>query len=1040
MNLSDVAIKRPVFTAMLSLCLIVLGVVGATQLGTDLYPDVSFPFVTVSTIYPGAGPEDVENDITRPVEDALAGISGVDRIFSQSGENVSRVVVQFKMKVPIAQAVQEVRDKVGEAQGGLPFGAKPPIIAQFDIAAQPVLVFSAATGTDASALWELLDDQVRPRLEQLDGVAAVRVWGGLEPEVSVDLFSDRLSNLGLSPDAVLQKIRAEHLDLPAGHYQAGASEIGVRVKGQFEDESQLRSMVVATAADGSQVRLGDVALVRRGVKEPRTLVRTNGAESVAVEVVKQSGGNAAAVAEAVKKLLPSLEKQFGFKAMVLVDQSLIIEANAHEVWIAIFFGGAMAILIILLFLLDLRGTFISALALPTSVMGTLFAMYVLGYSLNQITLLGLSLAIGLLIDDAVVVRESITRRLEQGDTPMAAASKGTQEIALAVLATTLTLVAVFVPVAFMQGIVGQFFRQFGLSITAAVLISLFVAFTLDPMLSARLVKRHVPGVVQSDNALTRWLRRGFDRLDCVYGWTLDWVLAHRAATVAGAVLLLIGSIVVGSRLGSEFMPREDRAEVIVNLEFPPGTSLATSSARSAQAEERVQALAGVTTVYAVVGPQEDVRRVRWRVKLVDKNQRAQSIDSFKDALRQLLSTLPESKVTVSDPEIIQGTGDYPPILMQITGRDFEVLRAEAEKLAGVLRSIAGAVDVKVNDSPGRPELRVRVDRQAAARLGLPAGAVAQQVRLASEGELAGKMRRGRLESDIRVRLASQDRSSPEALGRLWIASPRGPVSLSQIGNLERVVGPAVIEHEQRERQISVSCQIAPGHTLGEVVKDLHQALDARPLPPGYTYFWRGQQQDFGDMNKAMGAALLLALVFIFMVLASQFESLAHPFTIMLSLPLALIGAIGGLAVTSHPFSMGSFIGIILLMGLVTKNAILLVDGALQHIREGDAPQDAVRKAGPRRLRPILMTSAAMVLGMLPTALGTGMGSEFRAPMAIAVIGGVLTSTLLTLWVVPVVFLWVERLRGHRSELRPVAGAPDEPGEGESGPAQAARNG
>jgi hydrophobe/amphiphile efflux-1 (HAE1) family protein len=1041
MTLSDVAIRRPVFTAMLSLSLIVLGVVGATRLGTDLYPDVAFPFVTVSTVYPGAGPEDVENDITRPIEDALAGISGVDRIFSQSGENVSNVVVQFKMKVPISQAVQQVRDKVGEAQGGLPYGAKPPIIAQLDIAAQPVLVFSAASGADATALWELLDDQVRPRLEQLDGVAAVRVWGGLEPEVSVDLFSDRLSNLKLSPEAVFQRIRAEHLDLPAGHYQSGASEIGVRVKGQFQDESELRSMVVTTAEDGSQVRLGEVALVRRGVKEPRTLVRTNGVESVAVEVVKQAGGNAAAVAQTVKKLLPSLEKQFGFQAVILVDQSTIIEANAREVWIAIFFGGAMAILIILLFLLDLRGTFISALALPTSVMGTLFAMYVLGYSLNQITLLGLSLAIGLLIDDAVVVRESITRRLEQGDTPMEAASKGTQEIALAVLATTLTLVAVFVPVAFMQGIVGQFFRQFGVSITAAVLLSLFVAFTLDPMLSARLVKRRTPGTAldENANALERWLRRGFDRLDRLYARTLDWVLAHRAVTVLSAVLLLAGSIVVGTRLGSEFMPREDRGEVIVNFEFPPGTSLATSSTRSAQVEGRVRALPGVTTVYAVVGPQEDVRKVRWRVKLVDKNQRAQSIDSFKDELRKLLSSLPEAKVTVSDPEIIQGTGDYPPIWMQITGRDFEVLRTEAEKLAAVLRSLPGAVDVKVNDSPGRPELRVRVDRQAAARLGLPAGAVAQQVRLASEGELAGKMRRGRRESDIRVRVAVEDRSSPEALGRLWIATPRGPVSLSQLGTLERITGPAVIEHEQRERQISVSCQIAPGHTLGEVAKGLHAALDARPLPSGYSYFWRGQQEDFEDMNKAMGAALLLALIFIYMVLASQFESLIHPFTIMLSLPLALVGAVGALTLTLHPWSMGAYIGIILLMGLVTKNAILLVDGALQHIREGESPHDAVRKAGPRRLRPILMTSAAMVLGMLPTAVGTGMGSEFRAPMAIAVIGGVLTSTLLTLWVVPVVFLWVERLRGHRSDLLPVAGpsAPEQPA---AGPARVRRNG
>ncbi len=1022
MSLSDVAIRRPVFTTMMALAIVVLGLVGYFRLGTDLYPDVSFPFATVTTVYPGGSPQDLEENVTRHIEDAVAGISGVDRVFSQSREDVSMVFVEFQMDVPLAQAIQQVRDKVGIAQAKLPLGAETPIIAQFDVAAQPVLVFSASATSRGQSLLELretLVDRIRPQLEQLDGVAGVRVLGGVEPEISVELFGDRLTNLGLTPETVLQKIRAEHLDLPAGRYFSGATEVGVRVLGQFRDVGQLRNLVIATASDGTQVRLGDIALVKAGTEEPRQLVRTNGVDAVGVEVVKQAGANSAEVARAARALLPELEKQFGFKSHILIDQSTIIDANAHEVWVAIFFGGAMAILIIFLFLLDVRGTFISALALPTSVIGTLFAMYAFGFSLNQLTLLGLSLAIGLLIDDAVVVRESITRRLEQGAAPEAAASQGTREVALAVLATTLTLCAVFVPVAFMQGIVGQFFREFGITITAAVLLSLFVAFTLDPMLSARLVKARVPGERNRSRGLGGHIRSFFDGVDRVYGFTLGWVLQYRKLTFFAGLAIFAGSLWVGSGLGSEFLSVEDRADLSVSLEFPPGTSLATASARSASAEATVKALPGVTAVYSVVGAEEEVRRVSWRVRMVDKGQRRATVEDYKRRIREILAEVPQVSATVSDPPIIEAAGDYPPIMMQIVGRDLAVLRKEAAHLAKTLRATPGTVDVKIEDSPGRPELQIRVDREAAARVGMPAGAVAMQVRLAGQGEVAGKLREGRRDSDIRVRLAGEDRASPAAFERMWIYTPRGTVALSQLASLVPADGPAVIEHEQRERQITVTSRIAPGATLGVVVEQLHQRLDSYKLPPGYQFIWQGMQKEMGEMSESLGAALGLALIFIYIVLASQFESFLHPFTIMLSLPLALVGALFALALTGNSLSMGANIGIIMLMGLVTKNAILLVDGALQHVREGDAAVEAMSKAGPRRLRPILMTSAAMILGMMPTALGRGMGSEFRAPMAIGVIGGVITSTLLTLWVVPVVFVWVERVRPtKRHRLQP----------------------
>ncbi|HET6347065.1 MAG TPA: efflux RND transporter permease subunit, partial [Myxococcota bacterium] len=531
-------------------------------------------------------------------------------------------------RLPIAEAVQQVRDKVGIAQALLPHEARPPVIAQFDISAQPILVFSASSTEDPLALHDLLDDKIRPRLEQLEGVAAARILGGSVREVAVDLFPDRLTALNLMPDAILQRIRAEHLDLPAGRYTSGPGEVGVRVAGEFKNVDTLRQMVVATAPDGSQVHLSDIALVREAAAETRTLVRTNGRDAVAMEVIKQSGANTVQVASVVKAELARLHAQHGnkFRADLLIDQSSDIEANAHEVWVAIYFGGAMAILIILLFLMDWRGTLISALALPTSVVGTLFFMWYAGFSLNQLTLLGLSLAIGLLIDDAVVVRESITRRLEAGADPMEAASLGTQEIALAVMATTFTLCAVFVPVAFMQGIVGQFFRQFGLTITAAVLISLFVAFTLDPMLSARFSR--AGGHAQARHPVAVRLEAFFAATDRLYADSLSWVLAHRKTTMLAAMAIFFGSLVVASRLGTDFVGNEDRGQLLVSLEFPPGTRIGTTSARSAAAEAEVARLPGVTTVYAVVGPQEQVEKVTWRVTTVDKQSRSQSIDYY----------------------------------------------------------------------------------------------------------------------------------------------------------------------------------------------------------------------------------------------------------------------------------------------------------------------------------------------------------------------------------------------------------------------------
>ncbi|XXF77513.1 efflux RND transporter permease subunit [Myxococcaceae bacterium GXIMD 01537] len=1016
MLLSDVSIRRPVFTAMLSLCLIVLGVMGVQRLGTDLFPDVSFPVVVVNTLYKGAGPGEIETQVVKPIEDAVAGISGVDKIHSWSRENLATVVVQFKLTANLDRAVQEVRDKVAGIANKLPRDADAPVVGRVDISATPILTYAVGADLPSQTLRKLIDDRIKPALAQIEGVAEVRTTGGDTREIQVDLDLDKARAAGISPLQVAQLVGAENLNLPAGRLQLGPSELTVRSLGQFKDVDELRALPVARSRTGAQVRLDEIAAVTDGVAERRTVARLNGADAVILEVVKQPGSNTVAVSDHVNKKLAEMAPAMGsgFKTTLLIDQSELIRENAHEVWVALIFGGAMAVLIILMFLLDVRGTFISSLALPTSVIGTFFVMYVLGYTLNQMTLLALSLAIGLLIDDAVVVREAITHRLEQGEDPVSAASNGTRDVGLAVLATTLSLVAVFIPVAFMPGIVGQFFKQFGVTMSVAVMISLFISFTLDPMLSARLAKAHKPGEPRQENAVARALRRTFDATEVVYERILAWVLGHKWTTAGLTLLVLVLSFGAASRLGVEFMSPEDRSQFIIDLQLPDSASLTETDARAAEAEALVKRVPEVTDVYSIVGLNGDVNKARMRVLTTPKHARKRSVFAIKEEARELLTpALVATRVNLADPPVIEGLGDWYPIMVRVVGPDLKVVQAEAERVAGILADIKGTADIRVEANPPKPELQIAIDRARASDVDLNAAGLALQMRLAISGEVAAKLREGTDETDIRVRLAEKDRGTPERVRQLEVFTPRGLRPVSDVAHVDLADGPSVIEHENRERQIAVYAQLGGGAPLGEIAKVLKEQVAQKPLPAGYSIIYDGQMKNLDEQNEAFGIAFTLAFVFIYMVLASQFESFKHPFTIMVSLPLALVGALLSLAITGFHVSMGAMIGVILLMGLVTKNAILLVDGALQYLRAGASVDEALLKAGPRRLRPILMTSAAMAIGMVPTAIGKGVGSEFRAPMAIAVIGGVITSTFLTLLVVPVVFAAMEKLRLRR---------------------------
>ncbi|MSP55798.1 MAG: efflux RND transporter permease subunit [Myxococcales bacterium] len=1024
MNISDIAIRRPVFTAMLSIAIIVLGLLSLGRLPTDLYPPVDFPIVLVQTIYPGAPPEDIERDVTRPLEDAVAGIAGVEKLQSFTRDSASLMILQFKMGTDVDAATNQVRDGIGIAKGKLPKDVLDPVIKQVDIGALPVMVVALATSGDVNFTRQVADDRLRPFLEQVPGVGSVNVIGGQKREIQVDLNLDQLAALGLSATSVAERIGYENVSIPVGQFDSHGYAVGVRADGQYRSVKDLGSTVVSMTRDGRQVLLGQIARVVDGRARATRYVRNNLQDAVSLEIVKKSGSNTVEVCHGIALKLAEVVPTLGTGAAynVIADTSIDIEANAHEVWIAIYYGGAMAVLVILFFLLDWRGTLISSLALPTSIIGTFAAMYLCGFSINTMTLLGMSLAIGLLIDDAVVVRESITRRLEAGDSPAEAASRGTREIALAVLATTLSLVAVFVPVAFMSGMVGQFFKQFGLTITIAVSISLFVAFTLDPMLSARLSVAHVPG---PRKGIAGVIERFLDGLDNAYRRTLDWVLIHRKTTVGLSFLAVVLAAGLGLLLPGEFMPKQDRGEVLGDIRLPVGTSLQATDAIARPVEALLLAIPDITRVYATVGHEDQTNRARFRVEIRPKAERQHPLNWYEVEIRKALETVKTAEVTLAEPGVIEGLGDWPPMMLIVQGPDLDGLLVEGTRIKELLEAIPGSSDVRMNISPGKPELRVDVNRMVASDRGIPAGLVGATARLLVEGNTVGTLRDGGPEAEIRVRADPRYSESPERVALLPLPSPRGTVTLGDVANVHMAIGASEINRHNRMRSVTVSSQVADGAALGTVLEAFNARLAEAPLPEGYFLTLDGQARDMNDTAEAMGMAVGVAFIFIFMVLASQFESLIHPFTLLASVPLALVGAVFGLAATGNSISMGSQIGIILLMGLVTKNAILLVDGALVCMREGHSAADAMRIAGPRRMRPILMTSAAMALGMLPTAMGTGMGSEFRSPMGIAVIGGVLSSTLLTLLVVPVVFQWMESVRtGLQRGWRRVSRGPE----------------
>lgn len=1021
MFISNLSIKRPVFATVMMLTLLTLGIFSYRRLAIDMMPDVELPILTVISEYPGASAETVEREVTRPIEEAVNPISGVKHIYSTSREGYSTVIVEFELEVKVNEASQEVRAKINAIRNELPDDLKEPVIQKLEIGAMPVVSLAVSSSTlSPRELTTIADRRIKRRLENIAGVGKVRLVGGSKREVGILIDPAKTEAMGLTIDDVVNGIAAENVNTPLGRLNRAGNETTVRISGKPELVRGFESMVIARRGDHA-VTLGEVATIVDGVEEQRSLALVNGVPAVAIDVLKQSKVNTVGVVDAVKAEVEKLRKEMppGTEIEIVRDASIFIRESVHDVEMTMILGGLLTILIVFCFLNSWRSTVITGLTLPISVVSSFIIMYFLGMTLNIMTLMALSLAIGLLIDDAIVVRENIVRHLEHGQDHYTAAREGTAEIGLAVLATSMSIIAVFVPVAFMKGIIGRFFFQFGMVVAFAVLVSLFVSFTLDPMLSSRWVdpdverkgKRHV--VARALDHFNNWFDRTADRYKSAIGWALD----HRKTVLVGAAAAFVGGIGLFGMLQSEFMPVFDHGEFMVRFKTAPDASIEETKNRLGKVLGVLKGYPEIDETYAAIAPAEGdtVQTAMVYIHLKDKSERTRTQQQLMPLVRADLDRIPGIIPSVEeDPDNMQK-----PFQLLVRGEDIPKLKEYAAAIKRKLYGIRGLVDLEATLEHDLPEYRLVVDRARARSAGIGTDKLVRTIGTLVGGRVISTYEDEAGEGvDVRLRLPESLRQDIRQIADLRIVreTPNG-VALIPIGDLvriERVNSPSEISRQDMSRQVQISANM--DHlALGTAANKALAAAATVKMLPGYSVKMSGDTEIMIESFGYLAEALVLAIIFVYLILAAQFESFIDPFAIMLSLPLSIVGMAGMLVLTRDTVNIMSLIGLILLMGLVTKNAILLVDYAKVLRKRGFDRREAVVMAGRTRLRPIMMTTLAMIFGMMPLALAIGQGAEMRAPMARAVIGGLITSTLLTLIVVPVVYTllddfaaWIKR--------------------------------
>lgn len=1005
-KLAEICVRRPVFATMLMLALVVMGLNAYRKLGVDLLPKIEFPTVTITTTLRGASPEEVETQVTRRIEEAVNTVSGIDELRSVSAEGISQVFVVFVLEKDPDVAAQEIRDRVASVQRQLPRDADPPVIEKIATDAAPVISIAVSSSRDLREATKLVEDRIKKNIESLPGVGQVRFIGERQRQIQIWLDGEKLYAYNLSIDQVRAALAAQNVEIPGGRVDQGPREVSLRTLGRIERPQDFADLIVATVG-GAPVRVRDIGRVEDGVEEPRSLARLDGEPAVVLEVRKQAGTNTLDVIRAVKQRMEELKKTLppDFRIAYLADQSLFIEASFKAVQEHLILGGLFAGLVVLLFIRSWRSTLIAAVAIPTSIISTYTLMNWMGFTLNQITMLALVLVVGIVIDDAIVVLENIFRNAEEKKLPpLEAAIAGTREIALAVMATTLSLVIIFLPVAMMGGMVGRFMSSFGWTAAFAIMVSLLVSFTLTPMLCSRFLRLGEGAASTKDTALFRALAVPYRRM-------LRWAMTHRWAVAVGALLVALSTAPVFMTMGKDFLPVDDRSEFEVSVRMPVGSSLEGSDQVMRQLEAELRQLPGVSHLLTLIGAdaRRQVDRGSILVELAPVEERKHSQQELMLMARERLKQFRDITFSVQLPAFIPGTGaaTSKDLLFFIQGPDFARLEAFTEAIKKRLAELPGVTDIDSSYEPGKPELRVYINRDKAADLHVSVASIATALRTLVGGEeQATTYREGDDRYDVALRVEKAFRDSPAALQRLYVPSATlGNVPLANVVRIEPGTGPSQIDRVNRQRQIMITANLIKGQALSNVLPVLERTVQELDMGPEYRTGLLGRSREFGRASLEFVVAFILSIVFMYMVLAAQFESFIDPVTILISLPLSAPFALLSLKVMGENYSIVySSLGILMLFGIVKKNAILQIDRIKRLRRERGLPRlEAILRGCEDRLRPILMTTASLVAGMIPMAVGSGAGAGTRRTVAIVVIGGQSLCLLLTLLVTPVAY-------------------------------------
>ena len=1039
---TKVSLQNPVFATMVMLAFVVLGLFSLQRLQVDQFPNIDFPVVVITTEYPGASPPIVESEVTKKVEEAVNSIAGINALYSRSYEGMSVVIIEFQLHIEGRKAADDVREKIGQVRPLLRDEVKEPRVLRFDPASRAI--WSLAVLPDpqqgqqplsAIELTNWSDQVLKKRLENVRGVGAVNLVGGSKREINLYLQPQAMEALGVTPEQVMQAVRGENQDQPLGPVRTKAQELTVQLEGRMERPEDFGRIIVARRG-GTPIYLDQVATVHDGAQEQESLALYNGQRTLLVSVQKAQDENTIQVVDGLNQAIAALRAELppGVRLEPVTDLSRPIRVAVANVRQTLIEGAVLTVLIVFLFLNSWRSTVITGLTLPISIIGTFFFMQVFGFTVNMITLMALSLCVGLLIDDAIVVRENIVRHAQMGKNSWRAAMEGTQEIGLAVLATTLSIVAVFMPIGFMGGIIGKFFHEFGITIVAAVLISMFVSFTLDPMLSSiwhdPTIHAHgqrtepVTFYDKTIGRVTGWFDRATDALAEGYQGILRWSLVHKLSTLGIALAIFVLSVFMVPLLGTEFVPKADFSETTVNFYTPVGSSLEATEAKARQVEGILREFPEVRYTLSTIntGSAQGKMYASIYVRLVARKDRSRSVDAMSGVLRERLKQVPG--ITVTHVGLLDPVGGQKQVEFSLQGPDLQELERLTRIVNEKIRDIPGLVDLDTSAKPDKPVIALDVQRDAASDLGVSVAQLAASLRMLVAGTTVGNWRAPDDQTyDVNVRLAPEARTTPQDLERLPFALTAADgstriVRLNQVARVTESTGANQINRRDLTREVAVTANVAD-RSAGEVSNDIKKALDSVVFPPGYRYQFGGSTKNMAESFGYAISALVLAIVFIYMILASQFKSFLQPLALMTSLPLTLIGVVLALLMFRSTLSMFSIIGVVMLMGLVTKNAILLVDFAIRAREEfiddtgrtvpGLPRAEALLLAARVRLRPILMTTLAMIFGMVPLAFALSEGSEQRAPMGQAVIGGVITSSLLTPVVVPVVYCYMDDL-------------------------------